>query len=33
MVILGDVQRLVGICPILTTNWDELDEKHPQRLE
>jgi hypothetical protein len=31
VVILGDVQRLVGVCPILTKNLDECCEKHPQK--
>jgi hypothetical protein len=33
VIICGDVQRLVGVFPILTTNLDELDEQHLQRLE
>jgi hypothetical protein len=33
MVIFGELQILFGVFPILTTNLDELDEKHPQRLK
>jgi hypothetical protein len=33
VVTLRDVQRLVGVNPILATNRDELYEKCPQRLE
>jgi hypothetical protein len=33
MLILRDAQILVGIFPTLTTNLDELDEMHYQRLE
>jgi hypothetical protein len=33
VVVLGEVQRPIGVCPKLTTSLDELVEKHPQRLE
>jgi hypothetical protein len=33
VIIHGDVQRLVSVCPIIISNLDELDGKHPQRHE
>jgi hypothetical protein len=32
-IIIGKVQRLVGVYPILTTNLDELDENRSQNLK
>lgn len=33
VVVLGEVKRLVGVCPKLTTSLDELTKKCSQRLE
>jgi hypothetical protein len=33
VVVLGEVQIPIGVCPKITTNLDELAKKHTQRIE
>jgi len=33
VIVLVEVQILIGVCPKLTASLDEFIEKHPQRLK